>query len=80
MFFHSASMSSSYYDDFYSKFHNSQKIFTKNSNMQTKYFHEASEVKLPWVNALASNVPRANGEIYRGTMKDLQGDEEFFKR
>ena len=76
--FHSASMSSSYYDDFYSKFHNSQKIFTKNSNMQTKYFNEESEIKLTWDNALL-RVPRANGEIFSSTIKDLQGDEEFLK-
>ena len=76
--FHSASMSSSYYDDFYSKFHNSQKIFTKNSNMQTKYFNEESEIKLTWENALL-RVPRANGEIFSSTIKDLQGDEEFLK-
>jgi len=71
-------MSSSYYDDFYSKFHNSQKIFTKNSNMQTKYFNEESEIKLTWDNALL-RVPRANGEIFSSTIKDLQGDEEFLK-
>jgi hypothetical protein len=71
-------MSSSYYDDFYSKFHNSQKIFTKNSNMQTKYFNEESEIKLTWENALL-RVPRANGEIFSSTIKDLQGDEEFLK-
>ena len=76
--FHSASMSSSYHDDFYSKFHNSQKIFTKNSNMQTKYFNEESEIKLTWENALL-RVPRANGEIFSSTIKDLQGDEEFLK-
>ena len=76
--FHSASMSSSYYDDFYSKFHNSQKIFTKNSNMQTKHFNEESEIKLTWENALL-RVPRANGEIFSSTIKDLQGDEEFLK-
>ena len=76
--FHSASMSSSYYDDFYSKFHNSQKIFTKNSNMQTKHFNEESEIKLTWDNALL-RVPRANGEIFSSTIKDLQGDEEFLK-
>ena len=76
--FHSASMSSSYYDDFYSKFHNSQKIFTKNSNMQTKYFNEESEINLTWENALL-RVPRANGEIFSSTIKDLQGAEEFLK-
>ena len=76
--FHSASMSSSNHDDFYSKFHNSQKIFTKNSNMQTKYFNEESEIKLTWENALL-RVPRANGEIFSSTIKDLQGDEEFLK-
>jgi len=46
--------------------------------MQTKYFNEESEIKLTWENALL-RVPRANGEIFSSTIKDLQGDEEFLK-
>ena len=46
--------------------------------MQTKHFNEESEIKLTWENALL-RVPRANGEIFSSTIKDLQGDEEFLK-
>ena len=77
-FFHSASMSSSYYDDFYSDFHNSQKTFTTNSNMLASYFNDESEIKLTWDNALY-RVPGANGEIFRGSIKDLKGNEGFLK-
>lgn len=77
--FHSSSMSSSYYDDdFYSDFRNSQKTFTKNSNMLPSYINDESEIKLTWDNALY-RVPGANGEILRGSIKDIKGDEEFLK-
>ena len=36
------------------------------------------KVNLPWVNALV-RIPLGSGGIYRGSIKDISGSEDFFK-
>lgn len=78
IFLNTTAYSSSYYNNFYSDFHNSTKTFTDNADMHEKSFREKEEVNLPWINALV-RIPLGNGEIYRGTMNDLRGNEDFTK-
>ena len=73
-FFHSMAISSSYY----SPFHNTNKNFTKNSEIYTKDINNINEIKLTWDNALV-RIPKPNGKIYKGSMKDLIGNEDFLK-
>ncbi|MEL0103066.1 MAG: hypothetical protein VW837_06310, partial [Gammaproteobacteria bacterium] len=53
----------SYYDNFYSDFHNSSKTFTDPSDMIEKNFRDPNEINLPWINALV-RIPLKNGDIY----------------
>lgn len=78
IFFSSVAYSSSYYNNFYSDFHNSSKSFTDKSNMIEKNFQDPGEVNLPWINSLI-RLPLANGDIYRGSMHELNGNEDFLK-
>lgn len=78
IFLNTTAYSSSYYNNFYSDFHNSTKAFTDNADMHEKSFREKEEVNLPWINALV-RIPLGNGEIYKGTMNDLRGNEDFPK-
>ena len=78
IFLSTAAYSSSYYNNFYSDFHNSTKVFTDKSNMHEKSFREKEEVNLPWINSLV-RIPLGNGGIYRGSMNDLKGNEDFLK-
>lgn len=78
IFLSTAAYSSSYYNNFYSNFHNSTKVFTNNTDMYEKSFRAKEEVNLPWINALV-RIPLGNGDIYRGSMNDLNGNEDFLK-
>ena len=78
IFLSATAYSSSYYNNFYSDFHNSTKVFTDKSNMHEKSFREKEEVNLPWINSLV-RIPLGNGDIYRGSMNDLKGNEDFLK-
>ena len=78
IFLSTAAYSSSYYNNFYSNFHNSTKVFTNNTDMYEKSFRAKEEVNLPWINALV-RIPLGNGDIYRGSMNDLKGNEDFLK-
>ena len=78
IFLSTAAYSSSYYNNFYSNFHNSTKVFTDNADMYEKSFRAKEEVNLPWINALV-RIPLGNGDIYRGSMNDLKGNEDFLK-
>ena len=72
--FHSLAISLSYY----SEFHNSNKNFTKNSEIDIKDINSIDEIKLTWDNALV-RIPKPNGKIYKGSMKDLIGNEDFLQ-
>ena len=74
--FTSFSYSESYYNNFYSDYHNSTKVFTSKNNMSEKDFKDKDEVNLPWINALV-RIPLSNNKIYRGSIKDLNGNESF---
>ena len=65
-----------YYDSFYSDYHNTSKVFTDNDKMYEEDFTDIHEINLPWINALV-RIPLSNGNIYRGSMKDLKGSENF---
>jgi len=69
----------SYYDDFYSDFHNSSKTFTDQSDMIEKNFRDPDEINLPWINALV-RIPLKNGDIYRGLIKNIKGEEKFLNK
>ena len=64
------------YNNFYSDFHNSSKVFTDSDEMNVKNFTDPNEVNLPWVNALV-RIPLGSGGIYRGSIKDISGSEDF---
>ena len=66
----------SYYDSFYSDFHNSSKTFTDKSDMIEENFRDPNEMRLPWINALV-RIPLENGKLYRGTIKDIKSDDQF---
>ena len=65
-----------YYNSFYSDYHNTSKVFTDNDKMNEKNFTDIHEVNLPWINALV-RIPLDDGGIFRGSMKDLKGSENF---
>lgn len=44
--------------------------------MNEKNFTDIHEVNLPWINALV-RIPLDDGGIFRGSMKDLKGSENF---
>ena len=64
---------SDYYNNFYSDFHNSSKTFTDQSDMIEKNFRDPDEINLPWINALV-RIPLKNGDIYRGLIKNIKGE------
>ena len=78
-FVSSNSFSNSYYNNFYSDFNNSSKTFTDKSDMHEKNFNDKDEVNLTWVNALI-RIPLKNGNIYRGTIKELNNNEDFLNK
>jgi dienelactone hydrolase len=78
VFFSQNIFSSSFYDKQYSKFHNSNKNFTKNSEIDIKDINSNDEIKLTWDNALV-RIPKPNGKTYKGSMKDLIGNEDFLQ-
>ena len=78
IFLSAAAYSSSYYNNFYSDFHNSTKVFTDKADMHEKSFRLKEEVNLPWINALV-RIPLGNGDIYRGSMDDLKENKGFLK-
>ena len=65
-----------YDNSFYSDYHNTSKVFTDNDKMNEKNFTDIHEVNLPWINALV-RIPLDDGGIFRGSMKDLKGSENF---
>tara|TARA_E500000331_G_scaffold355632_1_gene411643 strand:- start:4285 stop:5163 length:879 start_codon:yes stop_codon:yes gene_type:complete len=65
-----------YYNSFYSDYHNTSKVFTDNDKMHEENFTDIHEVNLPWINALV-RIPLGDGGIFRGSMKDLKGSENF---
>ena len=77
--FISYTYANSYYDDFYSDFHNSSKTFTDKSDMIEKNFRDPNEMSLPWLNALV-RIPLENGNLYRGSIKEIDGDEKFLNK
>ena len=76
IFLSSNTFSSDYYNNFYSDFHNSSKTFTNESDMNEKNFSDPGEVNLPWVNALV-RIPLDNGDIYKGSIRDLDVNKKF---
>ena len=48
----------------------------KINQMHEEDFTDIHEINLPWINALV-RIPLSNGNIYRGSMKDLKGSENF---
>lgn len=77
--FISYAYANSYYDDFYSDFHNSSKTFTDKSEMIEKNFRDPNEMSLPWLNALV-RIPLENDNLYRGSIKEIDGDEKFLNK
>ncbi len=57
---------------------NSTKSFTKNEDMKPSYFLDSEEMELPWKNALI-RIPLLNQAPYKGSIKNLKGDESFLK-
>jgi len=79
IFFNADTNAADYYNNFYSDFHNSSKVFTDSSDMNEKQFSDPQEVNLPWLNALV-RIPLSNGDIYRGLMKELKDSENFLNK
>ena len=79
-FISSSVFSEDYYSKFYSDFNNHNKTFTQKINMNESEFRDPKELSLPWLNALV-RIPKTNGEISRGEMKDfLNSDETHNKK
>ena len=70
VFLGSSAFSEDYYSKFYSDFNNYNKTFTQKIDMNESEFRDPKEISLPWLNALV-RMPKANGEISRGKMKDF---------
>ena len=70
VFLGSSAFSEDYYSKFYSDFNNYNKTFTQKIDMNESEFRDPKELSLPWLNALV-RMPKANGEISRGKMKDF---------
>ena len=70
--------SSSYYNNFYSDFHNSSRTFTDNSEMFEKDFLSPDELNLPWINALV-RIPKNDGGVFRTSIRELDNNEKILK-
>ena len=69
---------SSYYNNFYSDFHNSSRTFTDNSEMFEKDFLSPDELNLPWINALV-RIPKNDGGVFRSSIRELDNNEKILK-
>ena len=78
IFLSSSTFASSYYNNFYSDFHNSSKTFTDNSKMQEKDFSNPDELNLPWINALV-RIPKRNGNVFRTSIGEINNNEKILK-
>ena len=78
IFLSSSAFASSYYNNFYSDFHNSSKTFTDNSKMQEKDFSNPDELNLPWINALV-RIPKRNGSVFRTSIGEINNNEKILK-
>ena len=77
VFLGSSAFSFDYYSKFYSDFNNYNKTFTQKIDMNESEFRDPKELSLPWLNALV-RMPKVNGEISRGEMKDFLNSNKTY--